>query len=202
MCVPDFSIRGFSSSVRKREKSYVGEFNALTIWEGYRDCVFLTYSLGGRGFVGFNVNLILLGMLFFFYSRVLVFCAIVFVGSLSSLVYILFRRRVFIFFLTCSIVWHGCSVVFVGWKYDNIHVLAQILESVSLLSDNVWWWWLVLAAEDSSYTDVICLFWWESIDGWLYLTDDFLLWNFIRRYCKVRAFDERRDRDGGQGFVG
>jgi len=78
-CVPDFPIRGFSSSARKRERSYVGEFMALTI--GLRElsglCIFgRPYSLGGRGFVSFNVNLILLGKLLFS-IRVLVFCAII-----------------------------------------------------------------------------------------------------------------------------
>jgi len=99
MCVPDFPIRGFNPSARKRERSYVGKFIALTI--GLRRlsglCIFgRPYSLGGKGFVGFNVNLILLGK-FLFSLRVLVFCEIV--GSLSSLVYGLSRRRVFIFFL-------------------------------------------------------------------------------------------------------
>ena len=41
------------------------------------------YSLGGRGYVGFDVDIVLLGMLLFF-NRILVFCAIVLVGSLSS----------------------------------------------------------------------------------------------------------------------
>jgi len=31
MCVPDFPIRDFSFSARKRKRSYVGEFMALTI---------------------------------------------------------------------------------------------------------------------------------------------------------------------------
>jgi len=59
MCVLDFPIRGFSSSVRKGERSY-GEFMALTI--GLRGlCIFgKSYSLSGREFVGFNVNVILL----------------------------------------------------------------------------------------------------------------------------------------------
>ena len=55
-----------------------------------------SYSLGGRGFVDFNVDLILLGMLLFF-IRMLVFCAIV-VGSLSSFLYVLSKRKFFIFF--------------------------------------------------------------------------------------------------------
>jgi len=67
MCVPDFSIRGFSSSARKRERSYVGDFMALTIGlRGSDLCIFgRPYSLGGKEFVGFNVNLILLGKLLF-----------------------------------------------------------------------------------------------------------------------------------------
>ena len=39
-------------------------------------------SLSGRGFVDFNVDLVLLGMLLFS-IRILVFCAIVLVGFLS-----------------------------------------------------------------------------------------------------------------------
>jgi len=101
MCVPDFSIRGFNSSARNHERSYVGEFMTLTI--GLRGlsslCIFgRPYSLGERKFVGFNVNLILLGKLLLS-IRVLVFCAILFVGFLSSLVYALSRRRVFSFFM-------------------------------------------------------------------------------------------------------
>jgi len=83
MCVRIF-LRDFSSSARKRERSYVGEFMALTIGlKGLSGlCIFgRPYSFGGRGFVGFNVNLILFGILLFS-IRVLVFCAIVFVGSL------------------------------------------------------------------------------------------------------------------------
>jgi len=69
MCVLDFTIRGFSSLARKRERLYVGEFMALTI--GLRGlsglCIFgRPYSLGEREFVGLNVNLILLGKLLFF----------------------------------------------------------------------------------------------------------------------------------------
>ena len=56
------------------------------------------YSRGGRGFVGFNVDLVLLGMLFLS-TRILMFCAIVLVGSLSSFLYALSERRFFIFFL-------------------------------------------------------------------------------------------------------
>jgi len=54
------------------------------------------YNLGGRGVIGFNVDLVLLGMLLFF-TRILVFCAIswifvkLFVAALSE-------RRFFIFF--------------------------------------------------------------------------------------------------------
>jgi len=46
------------------------------------------YSLGGRGYVGFDVDIVLLGMLLFF-NRILVFCAIVLVGSLPSFSYVL-----------------------------------------------------------------------------------------------------------------
>jgi len=56
------------------------------------------YSFGGRGYVGFNVDLILLGMLLFS-TRILVFCAIVLVGSLSSFLYGLSERKFFYLFL-------------------------------------------------------------------------------------------------------
>ena len=84
---------------RKRDKLYVGEYMALTI--GLRRicglCTFGNpYSLGGRGFVCFNVNLVLLGM--FFFTRILVFCAIVLVGSLLSFLYCFVREK--ILFLT------------------------------------------------------------------------------------------------------
>jgi len=101
MCISDFCIRNFSFSARKRERSYVGEFMSLTTdMRGLSGlCIFgRPYKLGGRGFVGFNVNLILLRKLLFS-IRVLVFCANVFVGSLSSFVYALSDRRVFTFFL-------------------------------------------------------------------------------------------------------
>jgi len=71
MYVSDFPIRGFSFSTKKSERSYVGEFTALTIGlKGLSGlcilCIFgRPYSLDGRGFVGFNVNLILLGKLLF-----------------------------------------------------------------------------------------------------------------------------------------
>jgi len=87
------------------------------VWEDYRVCVFLADSLDGRGFVGFNVNLIMLGMLLFS-IRVLVFCAIVFVGSLSSLVCMQWRLLVqkeslHLFFVVWR-VHNYCSVTFVG----------------------------------------------------------------------------------------
>jgi len=55
---------------RKRDKLYVGECMALTIClrRIFGLCTFGNpYSLGGRRFVSFNVNLVLLGMLFFFH---------------------------------------------------------------------------------------------------------------------------------------
>ena len=101
ICDSDFPVRGCSVCARKRNKLYVGECMALTI--GLREmfdlCTFDSpYSLGGRGFVGFNVDLVLLGMLLLS-TRILVFCAIVLVGSLSSFLYALSERRFFIFFL-------------------------------------------------------------------------------------------------------
>jgi len=58
------------------------------------------FSLGGRGFKRFNVNvdLVILGMLFFS-IRILVFCAIVLVGSLSSFFVCFVREKVLHLFL-------------------------------------------------------------------------------------------------------
>ena len=84
-----------------RDKLYVGECMALTISLSgmFGLCTFDNpYSLGGRGYVDFNVDLILLGILLFS-IRILMFCAIVLVGSLSSFLYALSERRFFIFFL-------------------------------------------------------------------------------------------------------
>ena len=94
--------RGCSVCAKKRDKLYVGECMALTI--GLRGmfglCTFDSpYNLSGRGFVDFD--LILLGMLFFS-TRILVFCAIVLDGSLSSFLYALSERRFFTFFLYYS----------------------------------------------------------------------------------------------------
>ena len=102
MCDSDFSMRGCSVCARKRDKLY-GEYMALrSMAIGLRGmfglCTFDSpYNLDGRGFVGFNVDLVLLGMLLFS-SRILVFCTIVLVGSLSSFLYALSERR-FLFFL-------------------------------------------------------------------------------------------------------
>jgi len=61
-------------------------------------CIFgRPYSLSGKEFMGFNVDLILEMLLCFI--RVLVgLCAIMFIGFLLSLVYALSRKRIFIFF--------------------------------------------------------------------------------------------------------
>ena len=58
MCDSVFPVRGCSVFARKRDRLNVGDFMALTI--GLRGtlglCIFGSpYSLGGRGFVGFNV---------------------------------------------------------------------------------------------------------------------------------------------------
>ena len=67
MCDSDFPVRGCSVCARKWDKLYIGECMALTF--GLRGmfglCTF--GSLDGRGFVGFNVDLVLLEMMFFFY---------------------------------------------------------------------------------------------------------------------------------------
>ena len=58
MCDSDFLVRDCNVCAKKRDKLYVGECMALTI--GLRGmfglCTFSNpFSLGGRGFVGFNV---------------------------------------------------------------------------------------------------------------------------------------------------
>ena len=68
MCDSVFPVRGCSVFARKRDRLNVGDFMALTI--GLRGtlglCIFDSpYSLGGKGFVGFNVFLVSFGMLLF-----------------------------------------------------------------------------------------------------------------------------------------
>jgi len=86
MCDSNFPVRNCSVCARKRSyisyvglyKLYVGERMAPTIdlREMFGLCTFDSlYSLGRRKFVDFNVDLFLLGMLFFF-IRFLI-CAIV-----------------------------------------------------------------------------------------------------------------------------
>jgi len=85
MCDSDFPVRSCSVYAKKRDKLYVGECMTLTIGLSGMFCLCTfgnPYSLGGKGFVDFNVDLVLLGMLLFS-IRILVFCAIVLVGSLS-----------------------------------------------------------------------------------------------------------------------
>jgi len=104
MCDSDFPVRSCSVCARKRNKLYVGECMALTIGlsEMFGLCTFGSpYSFGGRGYVGFNVDLVLLGMLLSS-TRILVFCAIVLVGSLSSFLYGLSERRFLYLFFMCS----------------------------------------------------------------------------------------------------
>ena len=65
MCDSDFSIKGYSVCARKRNKLYIGECMALTIGlRGMFDlCTFSSpwwYNLGGSGFVGFNVDFVML----------------------------------------------------------------------------------------------------------------------------------------------
>ena len=88
-------MRDCSVCARKRNKLYVGECMVLTIGlSGMFDlCTFgSSYSLGERGFVGFNVDLVLLRMLLFS-TRIIVFCAIILVESLSSFLCTLSERR-------------------------------------------------------------------------------------------------------------
>jgi len=60
-------------------------------------CIFgRPYSLGGREFLGFNVVLIMLEMLLFS-IRVLVFCAIVSIGSLLSRVCLILKQGLHLF---------------------------------------------------------------------------------------------------------
>ena len=56
-------------------------------------CTFGNPYSFGRRYVSFNVDLILLGMLLFF-TRILMFCAIVLVESLSSFLYVLSERMI------------------------------------------------------------------------------------------------------------
>ena len=43
--------------------------------------------------------------------------------------------------------------------------------------------------KDYLSADVICLFWWKSIDDWFYSADKLLLWNLSSSHCEVRTFD-------------
>ena len=99
MCNSDFLIMGCSA--RKRDKLYVGKCIVLTIslrWM-FGLCTFDSlYSLDERGFVDFNIDLVLLGMLLFS-IWILMFCAIVLIGSLLSFLYALSEKRFSIFFL-------------------------------------------------------------------------------------------------------
>ena len=70
MCDSNFLARGCSVCARKWDKLQVGKYMALII--GLKGMFGLSafgspYSLSGRGFVGFNVDLVLLEMMFFFY---------------------------------------------------------------------------------------------------------------------------------------
>jgi len=99
MCDSNFPVRGCSICARKRDKLYIGKCMALTISLSglFSLCTFGSpYSLGGRG-MGFNVDLVLQGMLLF--STRKAFCAIVLVGSLLSFLYALSEKWFFIFFL-------------------------------------------------------------------------------------------------------
>jgi len=40
---------------------------------------------------------------------------------------------------------------------------------------------------DYLYANIVCLFWWESVDGWLYLTDNLFLSDLSRCHCEVRT---------------
>ena len=95
ICDSDFPVRGCSVCARKRDKLYVGEYMALTISLSamFGLCTFGSPYSFGRRYVSFNVDLILLGMLLFF-TRILVFCAIVLVESLSSFLYALSERMI------------------------------------------------------------------------------------------------------------
>lgn len=77
MCDSVFPVRGCNVFARKRDRLNVGDFMALTI--GLKGtlslCIFGSpYSLGGRGFVGFNVFLVSFGMLLFFHKVPGVLC--------------------------------------------------------------------------------------------------------------------------------
>jgi len=75
-CDSDFLVRGCSVCTRKQDKLYVGECMSLTIdlRRVFGLCTFDSpYNLGGNGFVGFNVDLVLWECCFFS-IKILMFC--------------------------------------------------------------------------------------------------------------------------------
>ena len=173
MCDSDFPVRSCSVCARNRNKLYVGECMALTI--GLREifglCTFDSpYSLGGRGLGSFNVNLVLLRMLLFS-IRILMFCAICLFCTISWIFVKLFvcfiREKILHLFLIVWCIHNYCHVAFIGWKHDDVYVSVQVLESQSLLSSDVWWREFSFE-KDIGYlsANIICLFRWESVDGW------------------------------------
>ena len=120
-------------------------------------CTFSSpYSLDERGFVGFNVDLILLGMLLFS-TRILVFYAIVLVGFLSNFLCFVRENVLHLFFIVmCS--WLYCRIAFIRWKHD-VCVLIQVLEGQSLLFNNVDGRALKRIGYLDWSADIICLFW-------------------------------------------
>ena len=100
MCNSDFPAKGCSVCARKRDKLFVSKCIALTISLRWMFGLYTFDSLCSfdeRGFVDFNIDLVLLGMLLFS-IWILMFCAIVLIGSLLSFLYALSEKRFSIFF--------------------------------------------------------------------------------------------------------
>jgi len=159
----------------------------ISLRETFDLCTFVwlsPYSLDGRKFVGFNVDLILLGMLLF---STLVFYAIVLVGSLSFVYFV--REKILHLFLIVFF-WYVhdyCHVPFVGWKHD-VCVPSDL--GGSILSSDVWWREFGFG-KDIDYLSadiIIYLLWWESVDSWLYLSNNLFFWNLSGCHCDVRVF--------------
>ena len=77
-----------------RSRTSIATSDGTTIW--WEIQIEICPDLTAAPCIGFSVDLVLLRMLLFS-TRILVFCAIV-VGSLSSFLYVLSKRRFFIFF--------------------------------------------------------------------------------------------------------
>jgi len=100
-----FPMRGCSVCARKRDKLYIGECVVTIGLRGIFDlCIFSSpYSLGGREFISFNFDLVLLGMLLFS-TKILIFCVISWIKSLSRFCMLCPRESSSSFFIVCVFV--------------------------------------------------------------------------------------------------